>query len=412
MADTRLADLLALLEAVSDQVDELAGDAPGAQENRTIVASRAHLARVEAREVRAAVGELRRRARALTARARAARPGASHVVEGSYGDPGALAAARAIHETGSSPDGERARAQHLVEQARGALGATSWARLALVSGADVLVWSAGELAPGLVAAVEEGPQAAVLAGAGVTVVEEGDARWPALAAGLGAAGWRSVHAVPLGGTPPRGALVLVGARVLDDDDRCVAHRLAEHAAAALWGCPAPGRDAAGETIDGARVALGHHLGVRSADTFDVLLDTAAAVGDPVLAVAERLVAALVPRASTADPEAVEPEALHRAVSYADRHAAEPLGIDDLARAAGVGARGLQHLFRKHRDLAPLEYVRQVRLDRAHAELAALRPGSGATVGAVAARWHFTNPGRFSIAYRERFGVSPSVTLRT
>jgi transcriptional regulator GlxA family with amidase domain len=58
----------------------------------------------------------------------------------------------------------------------------------------------------------------------------------------------------------------------------------------------------------------------------------------------------------------------------------------------------------------LEYLRRVRLDRAHRDLEAADP-SVDTVTAIAGRWGFTHPGRFSSIYKQAFGRSPSVTLR-
>jgi transcriptional regulator GlxA family with amidase domain len=39
------------------------------------------------------------------------------------------------------------------------------------------------------------------------------------------------------------------------------------------------------------------------------------------------------------------------------------------------------------------------------------PTEGVTVARVAERWGFSNAGSFSVRYRERFGESPSQTLR-
>ncbi|WP_278258467.1 helix-turn-helix domain-containing protein [Nocardioides convexus] len=44
----------------------------------------------------------------------------------------------------------------------------------------------------------------------------------------------------------------------------------------------------------------------------------------------------------------------------------------------------------------------------HADLLAGRVG---TVGEAASRWGFTHLGRFAAAYRGRYGVAPSDTLR-
>ena len=94
----------------------------------------------------------------------------------------------------------------------------------------------------------------------------------------------------------------------------------------------------------------------------------------------------------------------------EEHAAEPLTVADVAEAVGVSARALQDGFRRHLGTTPVSYLRDVRLDRVRAELTAAAPGA-TTVTDVAYRWGFFHPGRFAAAYRERFGESPSRTLR-
>lgn len=107
----------------------------------------------------------------------------------------------------------------------------------------------------------------------------------------------------------------------------------------------------------------------------------------------------------------EPAVLRRATAYIDEHADAPIGVVDIADAARIGVRGLQRLFREHRDCTPLDHLRQVRMARAHGDLEAADPSRGDTVASVAARWGFTHPGRFSVQYRLRYGRPPSETLR-
>ena len=71
---------------------------------------------------------------------------------------------------------------------------------------------------------------------------------------------------------------------------------------------------------------------------------------------------------------------------------------------------LQESFRQHVGVPPLTYLRLLRLEGVHAELARAGPG-GPGVSEVATRWGFTHLGRFAGAYRERYGVTPSQTLR-
>ncbi|MGH3773540.1 MAG: helix-turn-helix transcriptional regulator [Pseudonocardiaceae bacterium] len=107
---------------------------------------------------------------------------------------------------------------------------------------------------------------------------------------------------------------------------------------------------------------------------------------------------------------VEPAAVRRALAFIDAHAGEDIGIAEIAQAARVGTRGLQHAFRRSRDTTPMQYLRQVRLTHAHRELLASDPTQGDTVSAIAARWGFPHAGRFSKTYRDTYGHSPHQTL--
>ncbi|MCK2212358.1 AraC family transcriptional regulator [Actinomadura sp. ATCC 31491] len=109
--------------------------------------------------------------------------------------------------------------------------------------------------------------------------------------------------------------------------------------------------------------------------------------------------------------ASRPAALRRARRYCEEHAGESVSLRDIAAAARVSARTLQHEFRRHLDTTPLAYLRQVRLAHAHADLVRLaRTGAEVTVTEVATRWGFTHLGRFACLYRETYGRSPSSTL--
>ncbi|MCG5469561.1 AraC family transcriptional regulator [Micromonospora sp. LAH09] len=109
---------------------------------------------------------------------------------------------------------------------------------------------------------------------------------------------------------------------------------------------------------------------------------------------------------------VAPATLRRAMAYAEAHADRGVTVTDLAAEARLSVRALQNAFRRHRDTTPSQYLRQVRLDRAHRDLQAADPSTGATVAAIAARWNFTHAGRFSTDYRRAYGHSPGRTLHT
>ena len=113
---------------------------------------------------------------------------------------------------------------------------------------------------------------------------------------------------------------------------------------------------------------------------------------------------------TAETTAAQPRTLRRAIDFIHENAHRDIGLSDIAAAIGVTPRSVQYIFRRHLSTTPLEYLRRVRLDRAHRDLLAADPAVD-TVMAIAGRWRFAHPGRFSIAYREAFGTPPSQTLR-
>ncbi|MHC1559017.1 helix-turn-helix domain-containing protein [Actinomycetospora sp. C-140] len=106
-----------------------------------------------------------------------------------------------------------------------------------------------------------------------------------------------------------------------------------------------------------------------------------------------------------------PAVVRRAVAFIQANAHRPIGIDDIARAARIGVRGLQHAFRRHRDETPMGHLRKFRMDSAHRDLVRGDRTRGDTVGGIAERWGFKSPGRFAIEYRNAFGCSPGDVLR-
>jgi transcriptional regulator GlxA family with amidase domain len=114
----------------------------------------------------------------------------------------------------------------------------------------------------------------------------------------------------------------------------------------------------------------------------------------------------------ARPDDAAPAVLRRAEAYIQEHAGRDLTVTEIAAAAGCSVRALQSGFRRYRETTPLRYARTVRLNRAHQDLQNADPTDGTTVAAVAARWGFANPGRFSVDYRTTYGQNPARTLRT
>src|SRR6476660_6027923 len=105
-----------------------------------------------------------------------------------------------------------------------------------------------------------------------------------------------------------------------------------------------------------------------------------------------------------------PPIVRNAVAFIQENADADIGLEDISAAVNVSPRSVQYAFRRNLGTTPLEYLRRVRLDRAHRDLKAADPARD-TVTAIAGRWQFGHPGRFSIAYKEAFGTPPSRTLR-
>jgi AraC-like DNA-binding protein len=140
----------------------------------------------------------------------------------------------------------------------------------------------------------------------------------------------------------------------------------------------------------------------------------------VRGIAGRLLAAVtlltIPDAAVADPTPADrndhqPVLLRRAIEFIESNADECIGLSDIAEAVCLTPRAVQYMFRRHLDTTPLQYLRRIRLHYAHHELLAADRRND-TVTAIAARWGFMHTSRFAVFYRQTYGRSPHVTLRS
>jgi AraC family carnitine catabolism transcriptional activator len=91
---------------------------------------------------------------------------------------------------------------------------------------------------------------------------------------------------------------------------------------------------------------------------------------------------------------------------AHANASRVCAADQMVRAHGVWS--LQIAFLEHRGLSPRTILTGVRLERAREALIASHPDRSATDGALTCA--YSRLGRFSPAYRARFGEAPRETL--
>jgi transcriptional regulator GlxA family with amidase domain len=92
----------------------------------------------------------------------------------------------------------------------------------------------------------------------------------------------------------------------------------------------------------------------------------------------------------------------RAVRWLAEHYDQPIRIADLADHVGVSVPTLNRHFRAVTAMSPLQYQKQLRLQRARVELLAA-PGDVAAVGYAVG---YDSPSQFSREYRRLFGVPP------
>lgn len=101
--------------------------------------------------------------------------------------------------------------------------------------------------------------------------------------------------------------------------------------------------------------------------------------------------------------------LRRAVELIESAPEEALTLETIALYAGVGGRALQLAFRRELGTTPLQYLKQVRLDRARRALQAA-DHSEHCVADIARRFGFSHLGRFAADYAKQHGQLPSQTL--
>jgi AraC-like DNA-binding protein len=98
--------------------------------------------------------------------------------------------------------------------------------------------------------------------------------------------------------------------------------------------------------------------------------------------------------------------------FIESRLSEQITVNEIATAAQISVRSLQEGFRSELRCSPTMYIRDCRLDRVRVELADAVLTDGVTVTEVALKWGFGHLGRFASVYKQRFGESPSQTLRS
>ncbi len=104
-----------------------------------------------------------------------------------------------------------------------------------------------------------------------------------------------------------------------------------------------------------------------------------------------------------------PVPVKRAEDYIQMNADRPIAAGDIAEAAGVPLRTLQDSYKKARGQTLMEALQDARLVRLRQTL--LKPSADISVADAVFSCGLGHLGRAAFAYRERFGETPSQTLR-
>ena len=125
-------------------------------------------------------------------------------------------------------------------------------------------------------------------------------------------------------------------------------------------------------------------------------------------VASKLLGLLASNVARQVPEQAQGQGFEAVRQFIDAHLRQEISIEQLMAVARVSERSLYLLFERQVGVSPRDYVRQCRLERVH-EL--LQSPAARSVTEIALDHGFLHLGRFSEAYRKRFGELPSHTTR-
>jgi len=126
-------------------------------------------------------------------------------------------------------------------------------------------------------------------------------------------------------------------------------------------------------------------------------------GEPAPCEPIRISPARVITRKSSDILAVNEPRMGRALRFINEHFHEPIGVDDVARAAAMSRRALHQAFLDHLGRAPGEQLRHVRLEHAKKLLAE----TGEKVASVAEASGYQSANSFCIAFTKAEGRSPA-----
>ena len=108
-----------------------------------------------------------------------------------------------------------------------------------------------------------------------------------------------------------------------------------------------------------------------------------------------------------DSQGLLPQPVKRALGFMRANMAARITLAELTSACGVSERTLLKQFQRFLGIAPLGYLRRLRLNAVRSELT--KPDNNEPILDIAARCGFSHLGRFATEYRQQFNETPSAT---
>ncbi len=98
------------------------------------------------------------------------------------------------------------------------------------------------------------------------------------------------------------------------------------------------------------------------------------------------------------------------LAYIENNLSNKITMDDLIKLSGYSERSIQLVFQSRLNQSPFEYIEEQRLLRARALIEAHKQSK--KIADIAQDVGMFHLGRFSINFKKRFGISPSVLARS
>jgi len=99
-----------------------------------------------------------------------------------------------------------------------------------------------------------------------------------------------------------------------------------------------------------------------------------------------------------------------ACEYIEINLHRKISMLDLKHHTKYSERSLQLIFKKHLNKSPFEYIEEQRLLKAHELIKQYKQSKKTTH--IASEVGFRHLGRFSVNFKKRFGIHPSVLARS